>query len=377
LKNSIKKILIAHSSNDNYGSSKILISVVDIFIKNGYDIYLMLPNNGPLNDNQIIKKTNLTILNLGVFRKKYFTILGLINRLYFIIKSSLFIKKFLKKNQIDLVYTNTSTIISPAIAAKLAGKPSIYHIHEIPYGNSIYSKFMGNFLNHFADDIVSVSNAVNKFWLSKGIISNKIKIIYNGFKLSSRPTKKIITKKIIFTSISRIIPYKGHMLMIDIFEKICKNNSNIHLQIIGDTLPEYQDYLIDLKFKIKKKGLSNNISFLGFRDDIMKILQNSSFFIHTPISPDPLPTVVFESIMNRTPVITNDLGGAYEILNNGRNGLIINNNDIELSSQLIINYLKNNTKQALNVNNAYEYVKSNFNYNKFENKIKSTINRYA
>ena len=81
--------------------------------------------------------------------------------------------------------------------------------------------------------------------------------------------------------------------------------------------------------------------------------------------------------MNRTPVITNDLGGAYEILNNGRNGLIINNNDIELSSQLIINYLKNNTKQALNVNNAYEYVKSNFNYNKFENKIKSTINRYA
>ena len=109
----------------------------------------------------------------------------------------------------------------------------------------------------------------------------------------------------------------------------------------------------------------------------MKILQNSCFFIHTPISPDPLPTVVFESIMNRTPVITNDLGGAYEILNNGRNGLIINNNDIELSSQLIINYLKNSTKQALNVEHAYEYVKSNFNYNKFENKIKSIINRYA
>jgi len=44
---------------------------------------------------------------------------------------------------------------------------------------------------------------------------------------------------------------------------------------------------------------------------------------------------------------------------------------------LIINYLKNNTKQALDVNNAYDYVKSNFNYNKFENKIKSIINGYA
>ena len=98
MKNSIKKILITHSSNDNYGASKILISIVDVFIKNGYDIYLILPSNGPMNDNQIIKKTKLQILNLGVFRKKYFTFFGLINRLYFIVKSSLYIKKFLKVN---------------------------------------------------------------------------------------------------------------------------------------------------------------------------------------------------------------------------------------------------------------------------------------
>jgi len=98
LKSSIKKILIAHSSNDKYGASKVLINLIDIFIKNGFDIYLMLPNDGPLNNNEIIKKTNLKIINLGVFRKKYFTIFGLINRLYFIIKSSLYNKKFLKKN---------------------------------------------------------------------------------------------------------------------------------------------------------------------------------------------------------------------------------------------------------------------------------------
>ena len=53
MKNSIKKILIAHSSNDKYGASKVLINIIDILIKNGFDIYLMLPNNGPLNDNQI------------------------------------------------------------------------------------------------------------------------------------------------------------------------------------------------------------------------------------------------------------------------------------------------------------------------------------
>ena len=74
----------------------------------------------------------------------------MINRFYLIIKSSLFIKKYLKKNQIDLVYTNTSTLISPSIAAKFTGIPSIYHIHEIPNGNPIFTQdSLLTFLNNF------------------------------------------------------------------------------------------------------------------------------------------------------------------------------------------------------------------------------------
>ena len=373
MKNSTKKILIAHSSNDNYGSSKVLVSIVNIFIKNGFDIYLILPNNGPLNNNEIIKKTNLKIINLGVFRKKYLSIFGLINRLYYIIKSSFYIKNILKKNQIDLVYTNTSTIISPTIAAKFIGLPSIYHIHEIPNSNYIYLRFIVNFLNYFADDIVAVSKAVNEFWIDRGIMSNKIKVIYNGFKFNSKPNKNTKTKKIIFTSISRIIPYKGHTLMIDIFEKLCKKNRNLYLEIIGDTLPEYKNYLNNLKLKVERKGLSNNVSFLGFKDDVMKILYKSSFFIHLPISPDPLPTVIFEAIKTKTPVITNNLGGAIEILNNGNNGLIIENNLIDESVDKILNFIGNKKHQRENVDNAYSYVCKNYSFEKFRKKILNTI----
>ena len=189
LKNSIKKILIAHSSNDLYGASKVLISIIDIFIKNGFKVYLILPNYGPLNNNEIIKKTNLEIINLGVFRKKYFNFFGLVNRLYFIIKSSLYIRKFLKSNQIDLVYTNTSTLISPSIAAKLTGLPSIFHIHEIPNGNPIYSKFIRSFLNVFPREIICVSKSVYDFWIIKGLKKTKVKIIYNGFNIKKSKSK--------------------------------------------------------------------------------------------------------------------------------------------------------------------------------------------
>ena len=373
MKNSIKKILITHSSNDKYGASKVLINTIDIFINNGFDIYLMLPSNGPLNDNQIIKKTNLKIINLGVFRKKYFNFLGLINRLYFIIKSSLYIKKFLKRNQIDLVYTNTSTLISPSIAAKFAGIPSISHIHEIPSGNPIYSRFITAFLNIFPKEIICVSKSVFDFWIINGLKKSKVKIIYNGFNIKKLKFKAISNDKIVFTSISRIIPYKGHSLLVRIFEILCKKNKNIYLQIVGDTLPEYQKYLNELKLDIKKRGLNNKIKFLGFREDIVSILDKSNFFIHTPLSSDPLPTVIFEAIMCKTPVITNNLGGAYEILNQGNNGLIIKNDFVKESVEKILSFLDNKKQQNVNVEKAFNYVCNNFSQEQFKRKILNSI----
>ena len=373
MKNSIKKILIAHSSNDKYGASKVLISIIDIFINNGFEVHLLLPNNGPLNENKTIKKTKLSIIKLGVFRKRYLTIFGLINRLYFIIKSSLLIKKYLKKNQIDLVYTNTSTLISPSIAAKFIGIPSTFHIHEIPVGNVVYSRFITAFVNIFSREIICVSKSVYDFWIKNGLNKSKVKIIYNGFNIKKSKSKILSSDKIVFTSISRIIPYKGHSLLIRIFDMLCKKNKNIYLQIIGDTLPEYEKYLNELKLDIKKRGLTDRIKLFGFREDIISILNRSNFFIHLPLSPDPLPTVIFEAINCKIPVITNNLGGAHEILNEGKNGLIIENDLIKASVKKIFLYMYNKKEQKKNVEKAFNYVCYNFSQEQFRRNILNSI----
>ena len=154
---------------------------------------------------------------------------------------------------------------------------------------------------------------------------------------------------------------------------LCKKNKNIYLQIIGDTLPEYQKYLHELKLEIKQKGLNNKIKFLGFRDDVISILDKSNFFIHTPLSPDPLPTVVFEAIKCKTPVITNNLGGAFEILDQGNNGLIIKNELVEESAEKILSYLDNKEQQKKNVEKAFNYVCDNFSHEQFKRKILNSI----
>ena len=60
--------MLAHSSNDLYGASKILLNIIELLINEGYKVYLFLPETGPLHENNIIKKCNINIIEFGVWR---------------------------------------------------------------------------------------------------------------------------------------------------------------------------------------------------------------------------------------------------------------------------------------------------------------------
>ena len=367
------KILLAHSSNDLYGASKILINIVGLLINKGYRVYLFLPEKGPLLENNIIKKCNIEIVEFGVFRKQYFNFFGLINRFYHVVRSTLVIRRFILKNKIDLVYTNTSTLISPTIASKISGIPSIFHIHEIPVSSKLYTRFLVTFFNIFSSKLISVSDAVSNYWIDNGLLKEKIIKIYNGFNFNFSDKKKLDSSKLIFTNISRIIPYKGHLFLIKLFNEILKSNKNIILQIAGDTLPVYENYFNLIKSTVKKFEIEDNVIFLGYRNDVKLVLSKSHFFIHTPVTPDPFPTVLFEAIESCTPVICTNNGGAIEILNDGKNGLFIDHNDLEKSKNKILNYINNYKMQKEHINKSIDYISSNYNYDKFEKNILKVI----
>ena len=376
MKKPTKNILLVHSSNDFYGASKILISIVELLLKSKYSVFLILPENGPLNNHPTIMKTSLTIINMGIFRKKYLNFFGLLNRSFFIIKSTFEIKKYIKKNSIDLLYNNTSTIISSTFAAYLSKIPTIYHIHEIPIGSKYYSKFLTKIFNFFPSKIIAVSNATKDFWIKKGVIKTKINVIHNGFDFNFLAKNKLHNNKLIFTNISRIIPYKGHLFLINLFNEILKTNKNLILQIVGDTLPYYNSYLNLLKSKVKEFDIEKNVLFLGYKKDTESILNNSHFFIHTPIAPDPFPTVLFEAIQSKTPIIFTANGGSKEILDQSKNGLLIDDKDLNQSTKLILNYIYNLSLQSNNVEDAIKFVSKNYNKEIFSKKITSLISTF-
>jgi glycosyltransferase involved in cell wall biosynthesis len=372
MKQSTNKILLIHSSNDMYGASRIVLQVIDILIKAKYEVHIILPYNGVLNKIITNKGASCSIYNLGVFRKKYLSLKGLYNRFLKIKMAKNYISNYIDKHHIDLLYTSTSVIISGGLAAKKRGIPNIFHIHEIPSGNKLYEIFIGLFIRCFSTKVIVVSNSVAKHWRSFLKKTQLIKV-YNGivFPLTKTPnnTKREIDNKTIVTSIARLVPGKGHKYFIEVAKELLRLNNKFQFLIVGDTFPGYESYEEELKKLVAQNDLNQTIHFLGYRTDIEAILSKSDLVFHSSIVPDSLPTVLFEAIKMRVPVVATELAGAVEILDNGNCGLLLPLNNAKKAANMINDYIENEKLKISNIEKAIEYTNKHFSPIQFKKNV--------
>jgi len=367
-----KRILIFHSSNDLYGASKILIQVIDLLNKNGYETHVFLPYKGPLDHFFDEKQIKTTHLNFGVFRRKYFSLLGLLDRFFKIFFSIFKIVRYVKQNNIDVIYTNTSIILASGISAILCKVPNYVHIHEIP-NNNFYLRIMGFLISKFSSKIIVVSKSVKSHW-SK-YISKPLTHIYNGVpKINIEVVSKRPSKKIKFLTIARLLPYKGHKYIIEIANYIKKKNIDSEFIFLGDTFKGYESYENVLKQMSKDLGIEKNILFKGFDSNISKYMNQSDFLLHGAINPDPLPTVIFEAIQHELPVISTCIGGPVEILDHGNGGLLIPFDDAFMASEEIAKYIFNKKLVDMKKQYSTNYIKKQFSEEKFNKKILKFFN---
>ena len=372
MKQPTKKILLLHSSNDMYGASRIVLQVIDILIKAKYEVFVILPYEGVLNKIITDKGASCSVYNLGVFRKKYMNLKGLYNRFLKIKKAKNHIANYIDKQRIDLLYTSTSVIISGGLAAKKSGIPSISHIHEIPTSNKLYEIFSGLFLRYFSKTVIVVSNSVAKHW-QPYLKRNQLFKVYNGiifpFTNASFNTKSKTVQNITVTSIARLIPYKGHKYFIEVAKELIKLNDQYQFLIVGDTFSGYESYEEELKILVSENDLHQNIHFLGYRSDVQAILGKTDLFFHPSIAPDPLPTVLFEAIKMKVPLVATKLGGAVEILDNGNCGLLVPYNNEIKAADLINNYFKDEKLKMSNIEKAIVHTNKYFSPTHFNKNI--------
>lgn len=261
------------------------------------------------------------------------------------------LNKLLKENNIHLIYCadNLSKLIG-GIAGKMAGVKVVAHCYD-DFKEDTLGKTMRMFYLMLLDRILTVSDKVKKFFPVKEGGGQKAITVYVGIdtnlfdpdKVNSslKKTLGIDDKEIIIGSIGALDRNKGQIYLLRALDKLkIEGINNISCVICGTGKEDY-----NLKKFVEERGLSQNVYFLGFRNDIPNVLKTMDIMIVTS-SFEAFPLSVIEAMSMKVPVIATNVGGIPEAIDDGENGMLVPHGNIDALCEAI-KYLVNNPETRL------------------------------
>lgn len=140
------------------------------------------------------------------------------------------------------------------------------------------------------------------------------------FKVQNYPLDDIIQ----FVFISRIMKQKGIDQYLEAAKFVKNKYPKTSFHICGFCEEEYEDILEELH----EKGI---IFYHGMVRNVVEVIKNSHCIVHPTYYPEGMSNVLLEASSSGRPIITTNRSGCKEIVDDGKNGYIVeekNSNDL-------------------------------------------------
>ncbi|MBQ6587459.1 MAG: glycosyltransferase family 4 protein [Butyrivibrio sp.] len=270
-------------------------------------------------------------------------------------------EKYVDFSSVDIIHTNLNRNDIGAILAQKHGIRHIWHIRE--FGDADYEcvSLRNNyidFMNRENNTLIAISDAVMNKWILQGINKERIVRIYNGVDESKFfPIQRQDKQLVRIVMIGALHPTKGQILLLKAISNLpIEVKNRLRVDIYGDGKWDYKIRLFSL---VKKKELSNIVTFKGYRDNICDIIKDYDVGVMASKA-EAFGRVTVEYMMSGLLVIASNTGASMEIIRNGETGLIFEYPSVEALSKCI-EYVVNNRKIISEIGNrACEDAKSRF-----------------
>lgn len=128
-----------------------------------------------------------------------------------------------------------------------------------------------------------------------------------------------------FCFVGRLVRDKGINELVSAFARLQQEFTNCHLCLVGDFEAELDPVTPETAEHIHKHPA---IKFMGWQEDIRPFLAAADAFVF-PSYREGFPNVILQAGAMRLPCIVTNINGCNEIIENGKNGIIIPPHDSE------------------------------------------------
>ena len=290
---------------------------------------------------------------------------------------------YLKKKSymFDIIHVHSYiflTSFQATLLKKFKKFPLVLHVHggvqtNIPiknnlvenlqlfFKNKIFDQTIGKFIFHNSDAIISVSKSDLEFAKKKFKIDHDLMfyvpnaIDVNKFKRENKLERKYLT------FIGRLSFIKGFDIFAKLIIKLYKKDKNLEFLVVG-TGP-LQHLVRDLQKKVPLRYY-DSISY-----NKMKDVYNSTILLFNTSRFEGVPTTILESLSCETPVVSVNVGGISEVIENRINGLLTDNVLSEHTINNILSLIKDEEKRNQYGKNGYFLIKKRFSWEKITDDI--------
>ncbi len=330
-----KKILIRVGSLRHGGAEKVLVTFLKNIPENKYEIDLLLNLRSGKYLSEVPQWIKIFHLNTGemittnrpweipekVYRNIYQGILKLFPKLLY--------KYILKDKKYDVELIANHRLLDEVLKSPINSKKIVW-VHNDLFSIPEYTQEkLRNFFQ--ADKIMVISDKIKQgFEKLAQTPKEKQKLIriYNpidSHEIIEKSEEKInfdfygFEKEKTFVAVGTVFPQKGFDRLIEMHKKLLEEGLKHKILIVGDGYD-----FTNVKNLCENLKVEDTVKMVGFQANPYPFFRHADFFILSSRY-EGYPTVLFEALTLKKPIVATDVSGVKEILQNGKLGMIVEN----------------------------------------------------
>jgi glycosyltransferase involved in cell wall biosynthesis len=273
--------------------------------------------------------------------------------------------RLVRREKVDLIHAHGYGACTwGRLAGLLLRLPVIVH-ERCNYGTvPLTQRPVEWLLGRFTRCAFAVSESTRRFTIEKRYIpADRVKTLYSGIPLDTihpadaewiaafRREQGRGPADRVLGVVGRLEAHKGHIDAFKALQRILKVRSDVYLWVIGNGRFE-----ADLHRWVADNGLSSHVQFLGYRTDVVRVIQCLDVQVF-PSHQEGTPNTLYEAMAVGRAAVASTADGQGEILEDGKTALLFTPGDDEAMARLVLRLLQDDVLRKQLQQNVLERIK--------------------